>query len=30
MGHVARHCEAKWKRVVKQGKFNFAPDFTIN
>jgi hypothetical protein len=30
MGHVPRHCEAKWKNVLNQGKYNHAPDYVVN
>jgi hypothetical protein len=30
MGHVARHCEAKLKKVVNKGKSNHAPDHADN
>jgi hypothetical protein len=30
MGHVARHYEAKLKKVVNQGKSNHAPNYVVN
>jgi hypothetical protein len=30
MGHVARHCVSKWKKVVNHQKPNYVPDSSVN